>query len=1298
MRIGRKIIFCFVMLSLCTTTVKSTTKEDPRWVFDHVEYYPDSSYEYIGGIKVYVGDTLAADNKKVKNISFGDNQLTITENSRTPITEESINVYYDLVDSGTSAMFQWTPLPTVIGINQEDFPIDVQYTYFQYERTYLKGNLVRNSENPIEKMELVYARGLFIDNSYKRQGNEDENLIPYTPPVSPLVHSLYKPAKIYSGKTITINVITNFTSFPQEDNHLVIRLHFAYIGSNSKKGESVPVTVLYHYRLEGEEKIVVNQDASKVENDEKENSVVIPFFNDNSSNKTDDNNYETDNEPYDENTDENDIGVAAGVAIGGVIATALSKTQKKKKEKDKKKSTFKMVFTKDFGDTVSGGQEVSVFARIIEITSDNKTIQRDDLTEKIKFESVENCEIVTTSIVKQYKGAVMKAYSKLDYCIVSITFKQDFSSITNNIKFNVLGEPEIIIPQEFLAFIACGKQQFDLPLILIGMDDNCDVSSAIISSSFVSSTYQDEDGVYWLRVTENGTTKGVAGAIENFPCEVTVISNDKTYRESISILRYHEGVHLKIDHLNCFYVKYNPDKEAIQEPEDGRKKVQVMPALNRITALLYTWDTETGQMRNPVCEDVALAIEDIPCDTIFKDAKGEKIEKPCEYLQFNFSFDKVEELNNEMVFTCFATNGILVAPNRGKAKLKIQVRWNNRTFTDEKEVPLLSQPYRIKTSISDINKYELEDKKMTENLMRIQHQVQNVDNFYSLRPLYYKINVMLEGYHIDFGYYLPDYYGILYLYSRYVTGELGDYQTEFDQSSTSQMLLDATHLALTSFSSSGVAIALRIGCAVQTLGTSEIYFLAVQSLGSMVDYAHKGGNSYLEAGFIGAKTAIVELALGFAIGKGIRGGILATKGMFKSGISAGLKKAATELTEETVEELLTKSKQLFTTANMSQRILSSSKTITKCLKQAENTIDDLIRTTKLANEDSISVLKEMAYIEGRKQGLIKVNNLVNAINDPTMTKEQLKKIVLSIQMDKHALHQLKESKTMISGAARATFNNTMNEIYEKATELTRRRLAKQLGVSLDDVVYVSATGNAASITGTVPFDKDLTFRVFNKLTGQFDDIAEHVVAKEYNKFFYRVSVGRTAASEQLASNFAKLADQSIVEATGKESYGKWLDFLRVVDKARQTEAFDDVDKVISAVKYKSRHFLEMAKLGVEVGEQAYKKGNLKLATEIFARSEGLVEEGIRQSTKQYQRIILPRMEARLVKGLPVNQQLIEKMTILEKIGLGTGSMAKHSGGSTGITVERARVILQQRFNTTIEDVLDETGNYIAEIN
>ena len=93
--------------------------------------------------------------------------------------------------------------------------------------------------------------------------------------------------------------------------------------------------------------------------------------------------------------------------------------------------------------------------------------------------------------------------------------------------------------------------------------------------------------------------------------------------------------------------------------------------------------------------------------------------------------------------------------------------------------------------------------------------------------------------------------------------------------------------------------------------------------------------------------------------------------------------------------------------------------------------------------------------------------------------------------------------------------------------------------------------------------------------------------------------------------------------------------------------------------------------GEEARKQAqmlFESGMKEDALRVLGYGDALIEEGVRQNVKQFKRILVPRIEAAAAKG------------------------------AIPISLEEARLVLKNQFDTTLEAVVEECGQAVLDVN
>ena len=282
------------------------------------------------------------------------------------------------------------------------------------------------------------------------------------------------------------------------------------------------------------------------------------------------------------------------------------------------------------------------------------------------------------------------------------------------------------------------------------------------------------------------------------------------------------------------------------------------------------------------------------------------------------------------------------------------------------------------------------------------------------------------------------------------------------------------------------------------------------------------------------------------------------------------------------------------------------------------------------------------------------------------SKERLRKATLEVQGDKQALWDI--NKKDRSDVLKKEFNKEMETIYKKTDKQVVEELCKKNGINPDalrehppgsgifyneltgrpDVVVVKPTNLKAGVS--VGADRDVTVRVRQygdqlvadpENPGQFiragdkgvlADVPSKDLAPIYNEAFHKAAGADKSIS---AEEFAHTMDQVATDRRHAEAYGRGQKDLAVAI-SKPGDAFSDVAQVSKAAQYKSEHLYDQAH---------------KLAAEgRFQEAETAMGEGMRQTTKQFDRQVMGRAEALAAQGVDVTipQRLQGDIAIMKK--------------------------------------------------
>lgn len=526
------------------------------------------------------------------------------------------------------------------------------------------------------------------------------------------------------------------------------------------------------------------------------------------------------------------------------------------------------------------------------------------------------------------------------------------------------------------------------------------------------------------------------------------------------------------------------------------------------------------------------------------------------------------------------------------------------------------------------------------------------------------------------------------------------------------------------------SMALKTLVGIATGGTSEIGFEGAKALMTMKDYVDKGGDSALEAFKLAAEQTIKDEIMGRIVEGGIKTAVKGGKGAVKY-----IKDNADEIKGEIQAAKNNLAKKL---DELHQGLALNKQTavdqFAKQAGKAEEEALELIKKSRKNIEDSGDLLKrDEAFFSGRKEGLKKIQQLESARKaleknpDSLKAKKAFKDSVEKVQMDKHAMHQMNDLPGETGQKLRKGFNQQMEETYETSIDNTKKRLADEYGVSVDDIEVVKATNSMEGKTATAAFakkgtlgketsafdysatkskpkvdgqisgdksgyDKDVTFRLKQKnaldvRTGKtvkgdsFVDIPEKDAKRIYNEEFYKAardgeiplkktgSRGLHEVDSDVIDEYAHKMDQTAGDRLSTESYGSRNEDLMAAVREKNKN-FSDVEAVGKTMEYKANHWDKMGEELLEDAKKAEHAGDFLKADEMRMAAEACKEEGIRQTTKQFNNQVIERAALlNAAAGKPI-------VIIPDKL-LTAVKVMEQTGKPGGISVAEAEAVLKE---------------------
>ncbi|MBP7174617.1 MAG: zinc ribbon domain-containing protein [Thermoclostridium sp.] len=957
-------------------------------------------------------------------------------------------------------------------------------------------------------------------------------------------------------------------------------------------------------------------------------------------------------------------GVAAAAAAAGGSVKKGKKRQNPKEEKAKPRSIYRMILTKNFGDTLEyDADPVPVYARIVEIMPSGHTVERRDLTARINIFSAGILDVSPCTMAGDHMGAMVSVKTTGNMELksteqLSVRFNGPEGIFQNNITFRLI-KKEILFSQDNITFPANCSYSARLPFAIIGLSENAAVTADITPKGGFSLSIErdrDDNNLWYADITETGTASKPAGTFEPFTLHVNAVDNNRQLDGYLDVFRFHTGLSVKI--ANSDIACYLKDGKPVRTP---------------MTMTLFTWNDETHEV-----------IQALPIPTGFE-VKAETGDI-CEKLKLGC---KVEGSPFNGTWQCFISpyGAILDSPARHKAVVTVTAEWNHETYTAQCEVLLLSQPRRESVDPQQYSDMLKEDSRIRERLAGIKRRIWNDNYTARLFPLVRVIETMLDGYDADFGYDPWQVDMVAQTYNGFMNGSILGANAEPQNLTLMDELKYAaceaykgTDESVEAFEAS-LGFWKRLGLGFATLGFSEVTFTAFKVPREMKRYVDQGGNSVIEGFWVGTKIVVWDYIAEKATG----------------GLARGAKKLG-PLAKEITDGVKVEGKKAITKFSARLKSVGAEKAISaeKALKgTAENSADEMIkkfrRTAEFSPED---LAKEQAFLKGRANGLLKMQELARAraqLKQNPMSaeaREAFEKLCKEVQSDKHAVHQLQHYKGMYGDDLRAEFNRTWQQTYDVVQEDSMNEIAARLGVPRDSIEVLNVSGNSnvkVSTGRSVPMDHDVTF-VYVTRDGKVD-VDLRLSEEIYNRNFYRRTMGAEPPSAEAARAHALKYDQSVVADGSLEKYGPSVrDVKRMLDPEAMAEKLSDASAIKKTVVHKSEHFIKQAR---ELMEQAKTAPN---ADELLEQAQALIEEANRQSTKQAKRSLLPRAVAAKANNgsyeIPMRTRTM--IELMNKVGLG-------EQGPLGIEPGELERILRDEFGVTLEEAFEEIGDCFVKV-
>lgn len=915
-----------------------------------------------------------------------------------------------------------------------------------------------------------------------------------------------------------------------------------------------------------------------------------------------------------------------GAVIAGALATRGSKNKSKKERKDEDEeesaSSYEMRIRKDFGDTLRVGHTVPIYARIVEITPEGAEVTRLDLTEKIIISSPQYLQISGQAVTEGYKGAYVEAPEATEIpaeAEVAFRFAGAGAGFTNHVIFQI-ADQKVIFGQDNLTLPSNYSEIEKLPFAVLGVSPNAAVSASISPAEGYSVEVEkgEEEGLYYALIKEKKKEEGRAGDYE--PYTLTVAAEDKVGSISgeLPVYRFHMGLRLDVGHINCFAEEYDQVNHSSKQFlfEAGGK--EYVPAETKAAATIFTWDKEKHEI-----VEKAPAIFEYGIDTVRAEDRPllDQIAVQCEILDARVGGGRA------LIFRPY--KGALDAPSRIEVEITLKIDDEENPLAVTEETLLCSQPLRETKDVAGGYALIEADAHITDRLLAIRSDIYDQNFVSNLFPLLKLIDVMLEGYHEDYGYDARQVEIVRDTWGGFLQGNVAGANAEAE----TVTLADEVMLFVESFMDTAESVDKSLGfvgrmaLGVATLGCYNIVTTPLQVARGMTEYVRSGGDSAFDAFVVGAKIVTVDYLTGKAMSAGFKaagkiyvksGANLAVAEM-KAKTKDGIKRYATALTGRNTRTVITDS------VEAGQRAVQRANSLLQSGQQG-------------AGKTARQLELDRALQAGREVAQEQVQNLQAAAwmlqHNPTAANRQLmNELTIRVQSNKLSMYALQNYADESLDSTRRAFNETLAGFYTRADRIARDKLASITGIPASKIQVLNASSSSQALMRQgkkITIDRDWTGYHVNS---KGEQIFYHQALTEqiYNDSIYEATFGVKSPDAAIANRFAQRLDQAVIEDVlgHRESYG--VDLGKMLDRNLHKTALSNPEKVASTVSEKGREWFRQASDRLSRADAVTNFAERQL---LQAEALSLDIEGCRQLVKQYDNCVNPRDIARRIGTNP----------------------------------------------------------------
>ena len=651
-----------------------------------------------------------------------------------------------------------------------------------------------------------------------------------------------------------------------------------------------------------------------------------------------------------------------------------------------------------------------------------------------------------------------------------------------------------------------------------------------------------------------------------------------------------------------------------------------------------------------------------------------------------------------------STRGALDPPTRMIAELELSVTYQGREYSVRKEVLLRSQKLRVARSTAEEAEFSRQDAHIRERLEHIQGLIWN--NYMGrLFSLYNLIDRMLDGYDKRFGYDANQVANVLEIWTGFLRGTHTGANGEGVQLTLADELRACYAFLQGLRDNTGILGRMAMG--VITSGYSEYVFTAM----SVLEETYEGVMScrgdkdfgYLDVFVICVKEyekqALMELAMRGA-GQAAKGLAKETGGVidvFKVAEAAGARyRAAMDKWDASLcansrlykagAEALQKTQNYFNSLAKGAKsaIDESAQATEQAAAKAEQRIAE---AKKKLTPEELRGVKE--YDEAMAEGLKKVQKLKDAQQklakthgpEKELARREYKQAANEVWTDKNALKQLQRSQDPYAKNMRYEFNRYREGTLNRVEELALDDIARERGIPREELYVSNATSNQNfDYTSKIPGDRDSTFnRIVHSDRSQDFALSQDWGEKAMARNLYKELNGVDPPSIEEALRFMKAKDVTYVCPEGSyymnhviepnmDAYadlGGMIGLTKagVMDKTLLNQELKGLALNQKTVAHKGKEWFtrdaneSLAKAAACEREAAGLTGPARKAKLTEARSwrytaQGQKVEGVRQITKQFDRVIDVRNTYSVGRGNPsaITPEIREIHSIALQVG------------------------------------------------